>query len=57
MGYYMIYVKCEQSRIDCFACKNGKCVILSDTTFKNAYGLTKPCPFYKKLKEKNDSED
>lgn len=42
------FVKCQQLKSDCFACKNHKCRILVNTTFTNSDGTERECPFYKK---------
>lgn len=36
---------CEQKRFDCNKCLDGRCVLLTDTTFK------RKCPFYKTVAE------
>lgn len=35
--------ECKQRKFDCQMCKDGKCIGLNNTEFKN-----KECPFYKK---------
>ena len=39
----------DKHRKDCFACKNGLCLILNNTTFN------RPCPFFKTEQEAEES--
>ncbi len=47
------FMKCQNSKKDCFANKNDLCRCLTDTRFKNPDGTVKSCPFYKKKEEEN----
>ena len=47
-----ILATCKENNNDCYACQEGLCMILNNTTFKNLSGEKKPCPFYKKKKNK-----
>ena len=47
------YVKCGQEKNDCVCIsKNGYCIALENTEFRNPDGSIRQCPFYKKRKEK-----
>ncbi len=51
MGNHLMYDKCKNENKDCFACKDGVCIILTETNFLNKNGTStrRPCPFYKKV--------
>ncbi|MCM1557890.1 MAG: hypothetical protein NC087_10265 [Anaeroplasma bactoclasticum] len=43
-----LFMKCSNSKKDCFANKNDAFRCLSDTVFKDKEGKKRDCPFYKK---------